>query len=79
MSLVFLKGEWISVPPPAGHDPSWTASDKWLYATTFAAAQESGFSEERSQLLAEAQVHKRVYPGLMYSKAIEADLLRLLG
>jgi hypothetical protein len=73
MVLVFSKNTWTQVALPVGHDPSWVEADGFFYAATFVAAA-AIFSQERALIIAEAAVHKRLYPGIMYDKQLEADL-----
>ncbi len=75
--LVFSNNIWVSVPIPKGHDPSWTQADSYYYATSYTVAKEKGFSEKQAVILAEALVSKRLYPGLVYDKCLEQDLLNL--
>jgi len=75
--LVFRGAEWISVLIPKGIDPVWVEADLLYYATAWAAAQAAGFSEKRSEQLAEALVSKRLYPGLVYDSVLEGDLAKV--
>ena len=60
---------------PNGYDPSWNSADMWYYATFYASSTKKGFSQQRATILAEAAVHKRLYPGIMYDKLLEQDLV----
>jgi len=68
---------WLHVPIPKGLDPLWLPSDVYHYAAMFVAAQEKGFSDKRSEQLAEALVNRRLYPGIVYQKELEGDLAQL--
>jgi hypothetical protein len=72
--LVFSQNAWKSVLIPKGYDPSWNSADLWYYATMFAAAEAKGFAPERASVVAEAAVHKRLYPGLKYEKGFEQEI-----
>lgn len=72
--LVFSQNLWKEVAMPKGHDPSWISADFWYYASLYAAAEAKGFTSEESTKIAEAAVHKRLYPGLMYDKNLEEDI-----
>jgi hypothetical protein len=65
---------WVSVPIPNGLDPLWSESDILHYAAMFVGAQERGFSDARSEQLAEALVNRRLYPGIVYEKTLQSDL-----
>jgi len=69
--LVFSQNAWKQVALPRGHDPSWNSADLWYYATMYAAAEARGL---RASIVAEAAVHKRLYPGLKYEKALEQEI-----
>lgn len=60
--IVFSDGNWISVPLPVGHDPSWTDADKWIYAAAYVS--------QKVESLAEAIVFKRLY-SVTYDKKME--------
>jgi hypothetical protein len=69
---------WITVTPPKGHDPCWIAADFWKYSTFWVAAKERGFSAQRAEQIAEAIVNRGIYPGLLYEKGLESDILSLM-
>ena len=73
--LVFSQSVWKEVPMPKGYDPSWNSADMWYYATIYAAAEAKGMDAKKAEIVAEAAVSKRLYPGLMYEKALEEDIL----
>ena len=75
--LVFMGTFWKSVTIPKGVDPVWVEADFLFYATSWAAAHAAGFSEKRSEQLAEALVSKRLYPGLVYDSVLERDLAKV--
>ncbi len=75
--LVFADNTWKSVSIPKGHDPSWIEADFLYYASCWVLAESKGFSEKRSEQLAEALVSKRLYPGIVYDKILEKDLKTL--
>ena len=68
---------WISVAAPKGHDPCWNSSDVWRYSALWVMAKEKGFSEQRAEQVAEAIVNRRLYPGLVYQKDLENDILAI--
>jgi hypothetical protein len=76
--LIFLNDQWVSVTLPKGCDPTWVEADFYTYASCWAQATSKGFSNLRSQQLAEAFVSKRLYPGLVYDRNLEKDLNALL-
>ena len=63
MSLVFRKGKWIEVALPKPVDPLWSLQDQKMYASLAISLGETH---------AEAFVHKKLHPGLVYSKEMEA-------
>jgi hypothetical protein len=65
---------WKNIIIPKGCDPSWNSADLWYYATMLAAAEAKGFTPQRASVVAEAAVHKRLYPGLMYDKTLEEEI-----
>lgn len=72
MSIVLSStGQWVTVQPPKGHDPSWQAPDLMRYAVLFQDAVEKGVDAQRAEQLAEAAVNKRLYPGLVYHTTLE--------
>ena len=75
--VVLSGGEWISVRMPCGRDPAWTSTDSWVYAAAFAGAQRAGHSPEKASILAEAIVHRRLYPGIVYEDRMEQDISAL--
>lgn len=75
MRYIFSKGEWICVNLPKGHDPCWSISDTWYYATIWAAFVRKGHDSQRATILAEAAVTKRMYPDTQYDSILEKDLL----
>jgi hypothetical protein len=75
--VVFSAGRWLQVKLPIGHDPAWTQADTWTYATAFAAAVQKGLTEKRAEQVAEAVVSKRLYPGLVYPRVLEGEILDL--
>ena len=75
--LIFSQNSWKEIQMPKGYDPSWNSADKWYYATMLAAAFEKGFSHTRAEILAEAAVNKRLYPGLVYDKLLEQDIVSI--
>jgi len=75
--VVFTNDAWVSVTIPKGHDPCWTTSDTYYYASSYIAAKTAGFPEKRSEILAEAFVSKRIYPGLVFDQLLENDLQNL--
>jgi hypothetical protein len=77
--LMFVQNVWKRVRIPKGHDPSWVEADFLYYARCWASAQEKGFSDKRSEQLAEAFVSKRLYPGITYEKELEKDILSLMS
>ena len=70
-ALVFSNNSWITVNTP--YDPAWLPGDISFYATMFVAAKQF-FSESRAEILAEAAVNKRLYPGIMYDNVLEDDI-----
>ena len=72
--LVFSQNMWKNIIIPKGCDPSWNSADLWYYATMLAAAEAKGFTPQRASVVAEAAVHKRLYPGLMYDKTLEEEI-----
>lgn len=75
--LVFSNNIWRSVKIPKGYDPCWIEADFLYYASCWVLAESKGFSEQRSEQLAEALVSKRLYPDLFYDKVLEKDLKSL--
>ena len=75
--LVFSNNIWKTVKIPNGCDPSWIEADFLYYASCWVLAESKGFSEKRSEQLAEALVSKRLYPELIYDKVLEKDLKSL--
>jgi hypothetical protein len=75
MSIILSNtGQWVTVQPPKGHDPSWQASDLMRYATIFQSAVEKGFDISKAVLVAEAIVNRNLYPGLVYHDKLEQDI-----
>ena len=70
-SILSSTGQWVTVHPPKGHDPSWQASDIMRYAVLFQAAVEKGIPLARAEQIAEAEVNRRLYPGLVYHNILE--------
>ena len=68
---------WVDVQLPVGHDPSWRASQKWMYAVRFQAAEEKGVSVVRAVQIAEAIVNRSLYPGLVYERSLEEDITKV--
>lgn len=77
MRIVFSAGKWLTVNLPKGHDPCWSPSDTWYYATTWAACLRKGLDEKKATVLAEAATAKRMYPEIMYDSVLEKDLEEL--
>ena len=75
--VVFSAGRWLQVKLPVGHDPAWTQADTWTYAVAFAAGMQKGLTEKRAEQVAEAVVSKRLYPGLVFPRVLEEDILGL--
>ena len=75
--LVFSQSIWKEITMPKGYDPSWNSADMWYYATLREAAEARGFNPQRAEIIAEAAVSKRLYPGLMYDKTLEEDILKI--
>ena len=75
--LIFSQNIWKQINIPKGHDPSWNSADMWYYATLREAAEAKGFHAKRAEIIAEAAVFKRMYPGLMYDKTLEEDILKI--
>jgi len=73
--LIFSQNIWKNIKMPKGHDPSWNSADMWYYATLREAAEAKGFSSQRAEIIAEAAVSKRLYPGVMYDKTLEEEIL----
>lgn len=73
-SILSNTGQWVTVHPPKGHDPSWQASDLLRYAVLFQAAIEKGLSPSRAEKIAEAEVNRRLYPSLVYVDALEQHI-----
>ena len=65
MSLVFRKGKWIEVALPKPVDPLWSLQDQKMYAS---------LAVSLGEIHAEAFVHKKLHPGLVYSKEIAIGL-----
>jgi hypothetical protein len=80
MSIILSStGEWVTVQPPKAYDPSWQSQDMMRYAVVFQKAVEKGFSTKSAEVLAEAIVNRRLYPGLVYSSRLEQDILCLMN
>jgi len=77
--LVFSQNMWKNIIIPKGCDPSWNSADLWYYATMLAAAEAKGFTPQRASVVAEAAVHKRLYPGLKYEKEFEKEISSIAG
>jgi hypothetical protein len=75
--LIFSQNTWKHINIPKGHDPSWNSADMWYYASLREAAEARGFHAKRAEIIAEAVVFKRMYPGLMYDKTLEEDILKI--
>uniref|UniRef100_A0A6C0KJI9 Uncharacterized protein n=1 Tax=viral metagenome TaxID=1070528 RepID=A0A6C0KJI9_9ZZZZ len=73
--LVFSQNVWKEITMPKGYDPSWNSADMWYYATIYAAAEAKGMDANKAEVVAEAAVSKRLYPGLMYEKALEEEII----
>ena len=74
--LVFSQDKWITVQVPIG--PAWTDADAWIYAVSFAAGKEIGYTELRAEQVAEAIVNNRLYPGILYDIQTEKDIYKIL-
>jgi hypothetical protein len=73
-TLVFSKGEWVTVPLPPDH-LTWSFSDKLYYGSIWAfAIREKHLNEQQASQIAEAVVFQRLYPGITMSP----DMQRLL-
>ena len=68
---------WVPVVIPKGLDPLWMDSDTWHYAAMFVGSKEMGFSDRRSEQIAEALVNRRLYPDIVYEKGLEEDMAAL--
>lgn len=75
--LVFSNGKWTHVRIPFNTDPCWLSSDILYYATIYAAASQSGATEKRAVIIAEAAVNKRIYKDLVYDSGLEADIAKV--
>jgi len=74
MRLILSNKGWINVKLPVGANPFWSSSDFWYYGTVWVASIEKGFSENRSDQIAEALVNRRMYEHLVYEKSLEDDI-----
>ena len=77
MRIVFSNGEWVTVHLPTGHDPGWSPSDTWYYATMWASCVSKGMGEKKATILAEAATTKRMYPETVYDSVLEKELMEL--
>jgi hypothetical protein len=71
---VFSKGVWRLIPLPVPVDPRWTQSDRFLYASVYAALQRKGVADETIGIIAEAYLYKKLCPQLRYPSSIETFL-----
>jgi len=75
--LVLSQGEWISVPLPAGRDPTWTVDEEYIFVAAYASGLRK-FNKMRASNVAEACVLRRLYPGLKFDKTMEKDLQSII-
>ena len=71
--MIVSDGKAWTVTLPDNHDPSWTHSDTWTYAAAYVSGILHGFSKERADQVAEAIVYTLLYPGIKFTKDLEAD------
>jgi hypothetical protein len=71
--IVFVSGEWIQVDLPSYLDPSWSESDRVLYATALAKARAMG--DPRPSIVAEAIVTIARYPSTSYDSSLMDRIL----
>jgi hypothetical protein len=67
------KSEWVSVNIP--FTQNWSKSDTFYYARVYLTCVQKGIDEKQAHILAEAAVFKRLFPGVLYSKQIEEQLI----
>ena len=72
--ILSKSNQWVQVPIPKGLDPLWLNEDIFHYAAMFVGAQEKGYSDKRSEQIAEALVNRRLYHGIVYHTDLEKDL-----
>lgn len=71
--IVFVGGKWIQVEVPSYLDPSWSESDRVLYATALEKARAMG--EARPHGVAEAIVTIARYPGTSFDSSLMDRIL----
>ena len=78
MRIVFSNGKWLTVHLPKGHDPCWSPSDTWYYATMWAAGVRKGLDEKKATVVAEAATTKRIYPEIVFDSTLEKGISDLV-
>ena len=76
---VFRKGQWLTYNLPKPVDTMWSQKHIFQAASFYATALSQGYSTDESASLAEAYIHKQVYPGLGYEKSLEQKLQQIMG
>ena len=70
---IFVKGMWMQVDVPS----ALPSAMQFSYATTWVAARLKDFPEHDADIVAEAFVYQRMYPGLVHSEKVRDMLKRV--
>ena len=71
---VLMKGEWIEVSVPS----SFTGAMALAYASTWASLRNKLSDEKEVNVLTEAIVYQRMFPGLVYHKKLQERITKVL-
>jgi hypothetical protein len=75
---VFWEDAWHTVELPKSRDVRvWSAACEFVFGLTWIAALKHGKDAWRAGQLAEAAVFKRLYPGVVFDRALEGDLRKI--
>ncbi len=71
---VYRKGAWIHYTFPSDALLYWNENQKLKATSFYATAISKGLSPSQSAILTECYINKQIYPGLQYTKTVEAQL-----